>query len=60
MAGKSTNVARMIAARRDMEKASTSGDRAAYARAFAVFDRVRANSSIDDYCDLYPELREDQ
>lgn len=56
---KGTNVTRMAAARRDMEAARASGDRAAFNRAFAVFDCVRSNSTPDDYLDLYPELRED-
>lgn len=53
-----TNVTRMLAARRDMDAARHSGDRAAFNRAFAVFDRVRANSTTDEYLDLYPELRD--
>lgn len=54
-----TNVTRMVNARRDMDAARQRGDRAGFNRAFAVFDRVRANSSLDEYMDLYPELRED-
>jgi len=59
MAGKRTNVTRMAAARRDMEAARQAGDNAAWRRASAVFNRVRDNSTLDEYLDLYPELRED-
>jgi hypothetical protein len=55
----STNVTRMIAARKDMDEAMKTGDRTAFNRAFSVFDRVRSNATTDEYLDLYPELRED-
>lgn len=42
-----------------MEAARASGDRAAFNRAFSVFDRVRENSTQDEYMDLYPELNPD-
>jgi hypothetical protein len=54
-----TNVTRMAAASRDMERARQSGDRKAFNQAFSVFDRVRSNSTPEEYMDLYPELRDD-
>jgi hypothetical protein len=57
MASRKTNVTRMTDARRDMENARQNGDTAAFNRAFAVFDRARSNSTLEDYVDTFPELR---
>jgi hypothetical protein len=43
----------MINARRDMAEARQNGDRAAFNRAFSVFDRVRENSTLDEYCNTF-------
>jgi hypothetical protein len=50
---RSNNTTRMIDARRDMDAARKSGDRAAFNRAFSVFDRVRDNATLDEYCNTF-------
>lgn len=50
---RSNNTTRMINARRDMAEARQNGDRAAFNRAFSVFDRVRENSTLDEYCNTF-------
>lgn len=61
MAGKpkGTPVTRMLAARKEMDRASAEGDTAGANRAFAVFDAARRNATRDQYLDLYPDLSED-
>jgi hypothetical protein len=53
MAKRQNATTRLVAARREMDKARTSGDRAAFNRAANVMDRVAANAKASgERCDM--------
>lgn len=59
MAEQETNITRMVAARQAMDQASAAGDATAFNDAFDEFDRIRNNSTRDEYLDLFPETWEE-